>query len=104
MDIQAQLPDAHKTEAQAFALGELSRLFAENDKDINPFVLLSLLFTMHESGMLTLALGSEERSLELIEELKTTCNEIIAVKRRRRIAFTVVFMLLAVLGSMWLLG
>jgi hypothetical protein len=101
-EIQNTLAEARKLDAQAAALGEFSRLFPENDKDIDPFVILPRMLLMHESGALTTALGSEARAQEMIATFRKSCADLTAVRlRRRRKVQVIVLVVIAVLGLIW---
>jgi hypothetical protein len=105
-ELRNTLAEARKAEAQAFALGELSRVFPEKDKDIDPFIVLPRLIAMHESGMLTIALATEERAQEMLGSFKKACTDLTAVRlqRRRKVQAIVLAVAIAVLGLIWFLS
>lgn len=105
-EIQTKLAEARRLDAQGAALGEFSRLFPENDKDIDPFIILPRILLMHESGALTTAMGSEERAQETIGLFKKACTDLTAVRlrRRRKVQAVVLAVTIAVLGLIWILS
>lgn len=69
--------EVQNTDAQAHALGDLSRTIPREDGNINSFGLYPDLLRMHKAGTLATALGSEGAAEAMLSSTRKACNDLV---------------------------
>jgi hypothetical protein len=72
------LAEVQNTDAQAPALGNVSRAIPNENGNIDPFGLYPDLLRMHKAGTLATALGSEEAAEAMLSSTRKACDDLIA--------------------------
>lgn len=73
-----ELAEVQNTEAQAHAVGDLSRAIRNEGRNIDPFGLYPDLSRMHKAGTLVTALGSEEAAEAIFRSTREACDDLTA--------------------------